>query len=117
MVRDISIRWGYEQMQKLTTLFTALPWSNIPAIEYAAELAAVLPGDINHVYFTNSGTESTEVAIQIARLYWDAQGQAHRKYKLMCLAHAYHGASVLARSLSVASDAANSPSSKLLCPM
>jgi len=89
---------AYEQMQKISYISAHYPWSNIPAIEYAAELAKVLPGDINRVYTTCSGTESVEVAIQIARTYWDAQGQSG-KYKIICLHRAYHGGSLLTRSL------------------
>jgi adenosylmethionine-8-amino-7-oxononanoate aminotransferase len=89
---------AYEQMQKIGFIFSAPPMSNIPAIEYAAELAEILPGDINHVYFTNTGTESNEIAIQIARFYWEVHGKTD-KYKLMCLTHAYHGGSALTRSL------------------
>lgn len=90
---------AYEQMQKISHMHTAGFMSNIQAIEYAAELAEVLPGDINHVCFTNTGTESTEVAVQVARFYWEAQGQAN-KYKLLCLSDNYHGCSALSRSLS-----------------
>lgn len=95
---------AYEQTQKLTTLMISAVMSNIPAIEYAAELAEALPSDINHVYFTNDGTGSNEAAVQMARLYWEANGQAD-KYKLMCLANAYHGSSALTRSLSARSMA------------
>jgi len=87
-----------EQIQKIDHIFAAIPMSNIPAIEYAAELAEVLPGDINHVYFGNIGTQATEAAISFARLYWEARGAD--KYKLICLTHAYHGGSALTRSLS-----------------
>jgi len=87
------------QMQKISHIFSGFPCSNIPAIEYAAELAEVLPGDINHVYFTNTGTESNEVAIQLTRLYWEVYGKTD-KHKIICLTHAYHGGSLLTRSLS-----------------
>ena len=89
---------AYEEMQKISYVSSHWPQSNIQAIEYAAELAEVLPGDINHVYLTNTGTESVEVAIQIARMYWDTHGQVE-KYKIICLDRAYHGGSALTRSL------------------
>lgn len=89
---------AYEQMQKLTTLMTSEVTSNIPAIEYAAELAEVLPGDINHVYLTCCGSEATEVATQIARHYWDSVGQP-QKYKVIAINRAYHGGTLLSRSL------------------
>ena len=90
---------AYEEMQKTPHLIISGRNMNIPAIEYAAELAEILPSDINHVYLTNSGTEAVEVAIQIIRMYWEAHGQADR-YKLLILARAYHGGSALTRSLS-----------------
>ncbi len=98
--REEIIDAACEEMQKTKTPHVIITGrtSNIPAIEYAAELAEVLPGDINHVYLTNSGTEAVEVAIQVARMYWEAHGQADR-YKLLCLARAYHGSSALTRSL------------------
>jgi len=88
-----------EQIKELGHIFIGIPMSTAMAIEYAAELAKVLPGDINHIYFTNTGTESIEVAIQIARLFWEAKGRLD-KYKIVSLTHAYHGGSVLSRSLS-----------------
>ena len=36
-------------------------------IEYCTELAEVLPGDLNHIYLTCCGSETTEVSTQIAR--------------------------------------------------
>ncbi|MFC1938614.1 aspartate aminotransferase family protein [Chloroflexota bacterium] len=90
---------AYEQMQKLAQIFSGPPNSNIQAIEYAAELAEVMPGDINHCYFTSIGSESNEVAIQIVRFYWQVRG-AWEKYKIICLSHAYHGATALTRSIS-----------------
>jgi len=95
--KEINIA-AYEQMQKLSHMFSGPPYSNIPAIEYAAELAEVLPGDINHVYFTSTGTESNELAIQIARFYWEVHARVD-KYKLICLSNAYHGGSALTRSI------------------
>ena len=93
------IEAAYEQMKQLTCFPIVCSTGNIPAIEYAAELAEVLPGDINHVYFTLCGTESNEVAIQIARLYWQVRGK-EGKYKIICLTCGWHGTSVLTQSIS-----------------
>ncbi len=89
---------AHEEMQKSPHLLTSGNTSNIPAIEYAAELAEVLPGDINHVYFNISGGDANEVAIQIARQYWRARGEGDR-YKLVCLTRGYHGSTALTNSL------------------
>ncbi|MFC1938670.1 aspartate aminotransferase family protein [Chloroflexota bacterium] len=89
---------AYEQMQKISHVMSAPPYSSLPAIEYAKALSEVLPGDINHVFFTTSGTESNEAALKIAKLYWNARGQA-AKYKIICLSDAYHGASHMTATL------------------
>ena len=40
-----------------------------PAVELAARLAAALPGDLEHVFFTESGSVAVEVAMKIALQY------------------------------------------------
>jgi len=88
-----------EQMEKMAYFSAGAPnTATEVAIEYCAELAEVLPGDINHVYLTCSGSEATEVATQIARHYWDSVGQP-QKYKVIAINRAYHGGTLLSRSL------------------
>jgi len=88
-----------EQMQKLAYFSAGAPNAATEVyIEYCTELAGVLPGDINHVYLTCSGSESTEVSVQMARHYWDSVGQPE-KYKVIALHRAYHGGTLLSRSL------------------
>lgn len=102
----MNLGWGrkelidaaYEQMQKMTHMIMGEAFSSEMAIEYAAELGEVLPGDINYVLFTSGGTDSVEAAVKMAKLYWNVHGQAG-KYKVLCLSDAYHGASHFAASL------------------
>ena len=42
---------------------------NIPATLLAEKLTGLLPGNLNHVYFCNSGSEANETAIKMARQY------------------------------------------------
>ena len=58
--------------------------------ELASRLAAILPGDLNHIMFTNSGSESADTSIKIARGYWRAKGEASRTL-VIGRAKAYHG--------------------------
>jgi len=44
------------------------------------------------VFFTNSGTESVEMAIKMARKYWSAQGQPQR-HRIVTFDGAFHGRS------------------------
>ncbi|MFN5706890.1 MAG: adenosylmethionine--8-amino-7-oxononanoate transaminase [Planctomycetota bacterium] len=56
----------------------------------AARLAQLLPGDLNHVFFSDSGSVAVEVALKIAKQYWLNQGESGRNH-FVCFQHAYHG--------------------------
>ena len=60
------------------------------AYRLAARLAALLPGDLDHVFFTESGSVSVEVAIKMALQYWMNRGETGRR-KLVAFRGAYHG--------------------------
>jgi 4-aminobutyrate aminotransferase len=61
-------------------------------VSIAEKLAQITPGEISQTYFTNSGTEANEMAVQIARMYTGA-------YEVVALRHGYSGRSQLAQSL------------------
>lgn len=61
-----------------------------PAIDLAAQLADRFPGDLNHAFFVNSGSEAVESAIKLARQYHAARGEPQR-HKLISRDYAYHG--------------------------
>jgi len=62
-----------------------------PAIfEAASRLAALLPGDLDHVFFGNSGSEAVETALKIALAYHRARGDGART-RLIGRERAYHG--------------------------
>ena len=46
------------------------------AFELAQRLSAMLPGDVDHVFFGNSGSEAVDTALKIALAYWQSKGQA-----------------------------------------
>ena len=60
------------------------------AFEAAAKIAALAPGDLNHVFFTNSGSESTDTAVKIAVAYHRARGEGTRT-RIIGRERAYHG--------------------------
>jgi beta-alanine--pyruvate transaminase len=60
------------------------------AFEAAAKLAAMLPGDLDHVFFTNSGSESVDTALKIALAYHRVRGEAART-RLIGRERGYHG--------------------------
>ncbi len=44
----------------------------------ATRIAAMLPGDLDHVFFTNSGSEAVDTAMKIALAYHRVRGEGHR---------------------------------------
>jgi len=68
-----------------------------PGFRLAARLAALLPGDLRHVFFTESGSVSVEVAMKMAVQFWLNQGE--RRTKFVCFRNAYHGDTFAAMSV------------------
>jgi adenosylmethionine---8-amino-7-oxononanoate aminotransferase len=60
-----------------------------PAYRLADRLAAKLPGDLNHVFFSESGSVAVEVALKIAVQFWLNQGE--RRTKFVSFRGGYHG--------------------------
>lgn len=60
------------------------------AFELAARLAAMMPSPLDHVFFTNSGSESVDTALKIALAYQRAIGQGTRT-RLIGRERGYHG--------------------------
>jgi adenosylmethionine-8-amino-7-oxononanoate aminotransferase len=61
-----------------------------PAYRLARRLAALLPGDLDHVFFAESGSVSVEIAMKMALQYWINRGVAGRTRFLSFLG-GYHG--------------------------
>jgi adenosylmethionine-8-amino-7-oxononanoate aminotransferase len=60
-----------------------------PAYRLAARLAKLLPGDLNHVFFSESGSVAVEVALKMAVQFWLNRGA--RRAKFVAFRYAYHG--------------------------
>ncbi|MBT3359862.1 MAG: aspartate aminotransferase family protein [Rhodospirillales bacterium] len=60
------------------------------AFELAGRIASLFPGDLNHVFFTNSGSESVETALKIALAYHQSKGEGTRT-RLIGRERSYHG--------------------------
>jgi beta-alanine--pyruvate transaminase len=64
--------------------------SHPAAFELAKRIAEIAPEGLDHVFFTNSGSESVDTALKIARGYHRARGEASR-IRFISRARAYHG--------------------------
>ncbi|MBD2810528.1 aspartate aminotransferase family protein [Xenorhabdus sp. Vera] len=68
------------------------------SFKLADKIASLMPDDLNHVFFTNSGSEAADTAVKIARAYWRIQGQP-AKTKFIGRASGYHGVNIAGTSL------------------
>lgn len=60
------------------------------AFRLAEKLKALMPGDIDHSFFTNSGSEAVDTALKIALAYHHARGEPQRRW-LIGRERGYHG--------------------------
>ncbi|WP_342163322.1 adenosylmethionine--8-amino-7-oxononanoate transaminase [Methylobacterium sp. SD21] len=72
--------------------------THAPAERLAARLAALLPGDLNHVFFSDSGSVAVEVALKMAAQYWLNRGIAGRT-RVLAFRGGYHGDTMGAMSV------------------
>jgi len=80
------------QMAELD-FYTLWSYAHPRAIELAARLAALAPGDLNRVFFTSGGSEAVESALKLARNYHRMRGKG-QKHKVIAREVAYHGTSL-----------------------
>ena len=81
---------GQRQMAKLNTN-TRYLYDQLPS--YAEQLLAKFPAKLNKVYFVNSGSEASDLAMRITRM--------HTGYKkVMVMEHGYHGHTQAATDIS-----------------
>ena len=73
--------------------FPLWSYAHPAAVELAARLAELAPGDLNKVFFTTSGSEAVESAWKLAKAYFKRIGEPTR-YKVLSREYAYHGTSM-----------------------
>ena len=112
---------AHEQMRELP-FYTNWSYAHPRAIELAAEVASLAPGDLNRVFFCSGGSEAVESAWKLARQYYAARGETtaraelsepetrhdelvasmhapQRRYKAIARHIAYHGTTMGALSI------------------
>ena len=60
------------------------------AFQLASRIAALAPADLDHVFFTNSGSEACDTALKIALAYHNVRGHGSRQ-RLIGRERGYHG--------------------------
>jgi adenosylmethionine-8-amino-7-oxononanoate aminotransferase len=84
------------QMRELP-FYTNWSYAHPRAIELAAEVASLAPGDLNRVFFVSGGSEAVESVWKLARQYHAARGE--RRWKAIARRIAYHGTTMGALSI------------------
>ncbi len=86
------------QLEKLPYYHTFSHKAHTPSIDLAEKLAAITPAGLDHVFFTNSGSEANDTVI---KMVWYYNNALDRPKKKMFLARnqGYHGVTVAAASL------------------
>jgi len=87
---------GADQAKELG-FYTNWSYAHPRAIELAAKIAELAPGDLNRVFFTSGGSEAVESALKLARQYHKLTGNPN-KTKFIAREIAYHGTTLGALS-------------------
>ena len=89
-----------EQMRELP-FYTNWTYAHPRAIELAAEVASLAPGDLNRVFFCSGGGEAVESAWKLARQFYQARDglPPGQRYKAIARDIAYHGTTFGALSI------------------
>ncbi len=93
-----------DQLAKIAHV-TALGMGGVPTAELSCRLAELLPGELNHVFYSSDGASAIEAAIKLSLQYWNLlasrqrQPELARKTRYLALGSAYHGDTTGAVSL------------------
>jgi len=96
--RDELAEVARSQMLELPFYNTFFRTATPPPIELAARLAGLLSGELQHVFFNNSGSESNDTVFRLVRTYWALKGEPKRTV-FISRRNAYHGSTVASASL------------------
>lgn len=92
-------RAAYDQLMALSYYNAFFKTAAPSAIELAKALVDMTPEGLNHVFFTNSGSEANDTIVRMVRHYWNLEGKPDKKI-VLSREFAYHGTTLAAASLS-----------------
>ena len=87
-----------EQAEKMVYFSSFGAHTSPPAAALAKKLAALAPGDLNHMQFATSGSVACDTAVRMIHYYFNRLGKKSKK-KIISRVDAYHGSTYLAMSL------------------
>jgi len=79
-----------DQMKALAFSSAYGGFGTAPAVELAAKLSELAPGQLEVTYFASGGAEANDTAYKIARLYWNLRGEPER-VNIISRIRDYHG--------------------------
>ncbi|MBI2398800.1 MAG: aspartate aminotransferase family protein [Xanthomonadales bacterium] len=87
-----------QQMEQLAYYNSFFMCTTEPTVRLAAKLAELCPGDLNHAFFTNSGSEANDTILRMVRHFWAVQDQPAKNI-VIGRHNGYHGSTVAGASL------------------
>ncbi|WP_238366764.1 aspartate aminotransferase family protein [Mesobacterium pallidum] len=96
--REELVQVAAAQMRELPYYNTFFMTTHVPAIALSAKLAELAPGDLNHVFYSCSGSEANDTNIRLVRTYWATKGQPS-KFTIISRKNGYHGSTMGGGSL------------------
>jgi adenosylmethionine-8-amino-7-oxononanoate aminotransferase len=84
------------QVDKLDQVIFA-EFNHEPAESLARQLVTIAPKGLAHVFFSDSGSTSVEVALKMALGYWRHRGET--RHRVIVMQHGYHGDTVGSMSM------------------
>ncbi len=87
-----------DQARQLAYANPFVDMTNAPAAELASKLAELAPDNLNHVFFSLSGSCANDTAVRIAHFYHARRGEPTRKH-IISRFNSYHGSTYLTMSM------------------
>lgn len=88
----------YKQLVELPYYNSFFMTTTPPSIELSDLLTEVTPPHLNHVFYTNSGSEANDTVIRLVQRYWDLAGKPEKR-TIISRHDSYHGSTIGAASL------------------
>lgn len=85
------------QIEKLSYYNTFFKTTTAPTAELAGRLAEISPPGLEHVVFTNSGSEAVDSALRFARQFWSLEGKPEKRI-IIGREEGYHGSTLASAS-------------------